>query len=182
MDLLRFFCEEFSRWTLHLVLKVSANHRFLVDESGAPFFWLGDTAWELFHRLTREESEDYLENRRQKGFNVIQAVALAEFDGLRVPNAYGEVPFFDLDPARPNEAYFTHLDWVIARAAQKGLYIGLLPTWGDKVNRMWGAGPQVFDQASARAYGAWIGRRYRQAANIIWILGRRPARDRSGWA
>ena len=162
-------------------ISVSKNHRFLVDESGAPFFWLGDTAWEIFHRLTREETEDYLENRRQKGFNVIQAVALAEFDGLRIPNAYGEVPFFDLDPARPNEAYFAHLDWVIARAAQKGLYIGLLPTWGDKVNRMWGQGPQVFDQASARAYGAWIGHRYRQTANIIWILGGdRPESDADG--
>ena len=160
-------------------IEVSANHRFLVDESGAPFFWLGDTAWEIFHRLTREESEDYLENRRQKGFNVIQAVALAEFDGLRVPNAYGELPFFDLDPARPNEAYFAHLDWVIARAAEKGMYIGLLPTWGDKVNRMWGAGPVVFDVQSARSYGEWIGQRYRQAANVIWILGGdRPETDK----
>ncbi len=162
-------------------IKVSANHRFLVGESGAPFFWLGDTAWEIFHRLTREESEDYLENRRQKGFNVIQAVALAEFDGLRVPNAYGELPFFDLDPARPNEAYFAHLDWVIARAAEKGMYIGLLPTWGDKVNRMWGAGPVVFDVQSARSYGEWIGQRYRQAANVIWILGGdRPETDNQG--
>ncbi len=75
-------------------ISVSKNHRFLVDESGAPFFWLGDTAWEIFHRLTREETEDYLENRRQKGFNVIQAVALAEFDGLRIPNAYGERAVF----------------------------------------------------------------------------------------
>jgi len=162
-------------------IKVSANHRFLVGESGAPFFWLGDTAWEIFHRLTREESEDYLENRRQKGFNVIQAVALAEFDGLRVPNAYGELPFFNLDPARPNEAYFAHLDWVIARAAEKGMYIGLLPTWGDKVNRMWGAGLVVFDVQSARSYGEWIGQRYRQAANVIWILGGdRPETDNQG--
>ncbi len=101
--------------------------------------------------------------------------------GCASPTHTANVPFFDLDPARPNEAYFAHLDWVIARAAQKGLYIGLLPTWGDKVNRMWGQGPQVFDQASARAYGAWIGRRYRQAANIIWILGGdRPESDADG--
>ena len=152
-------------------ISVSSNHRFLVDESGSPFFWLGDTAWEIFHRLTREETEVYLENRRQKGYNLIQAVALAEFDGLRVPNAYGDLPFFDLDPTRPNEAYFAHMDWVIARAAEKGLYIGLLPTWGDKVNRMWGQSPMVFDVKSAHDYGVWIGRRYRQAANVIWILG-----------
>jgi uncharacterized protein DUF4038 len=34
-------------------LKVSDNKRFLVQEDGKPFFYLGDTAWELFHRLTR---------------------------------------------------------------------------------------------------------------------------------
>lgn len=162
-------------------IAVSDNHHFLVDESGAPFFWLGDTAWELFHRPTREECELYLENRRQKGFNVIQAVALAEIDGLRTPNANGDLPFYDLDPARPNEAYFAHVDWVIDLAAQKGLYVGLLPTWGDKVNRMWGQGPVVFDAASARAYGQWIGRRYAHANHVIWIMGGdRPEVDKEG--
>ena len=38
-------------------LRVSENRRFLMTESGAPFFWLGDTAWESFHRLSREEAE-----------------------------------------------------------------------------------------------------------------------------
>lgn len=32
-------------------LKVSANGRFLIQEDGSPFYWLGDTAWELFARL-----------------------------------------------------------------------------------------------------------------------------------
>ena len=61
-------------------LKVSDNRRFLVTEKGEPFFWLGDTAWELFHRLTREEATRYLENRAKLGFNVVQAVALAELE------------------------------------------------------------------------------------------------------
>ena len=38
-------------------LKVSENQRFLVKEDGKPFFYLGDTAWELFHRLNREEAD-----------------------------------------------------------------------------------------------------------------------------
>jgi hypothetical protein len=150
---------------------VSENNRFLVTESGRPFFWLGDTAWELFHRLTYEEAGVYLENRAERGFNVIQAVALAEFEGLRTPNAYGELPLIDLDPTRPNEGYFTHLDDVIRLAAEKDLYIGLLPTWGDKVTPMWGAGPQVFNLENARIYGEFLGRRYRDCANVFWILG-----------
>ena len=62
-------------------LTVSRNHRYLVDEKGSAFFWLGDTAWELFHRLNREEADHYLETRAAQGFTVIQAVVLAEFDG-----------------------------------------------------------------------------------------------------
>ncbi len=157
-------------------LRVSENRRFLVTESGRPFFWLGDTAWELFHRCTREEAERYLENRRRKGFTVIQAVALAEFDGLHTPNPYGDLPLLDDDPARPNEAYFRHVDAVIRMAAEKGLYVGLLPTWGDKVIGMWGTGPVVFDEEKAHVYGRWLGQRYRDWPNIIWILGGdRPA-------
>ena len=69
-------------------IKVSDNHRFLTTKDGKPFFWLGDTDWELFHRLTREEAEEFLEIRKQQGFNVIHAVALAEFEGLTKPNRY----------------------------------------------------------------------------------------------
>src|SRR3954447_14035267 len=80
------------------LLKVSENKHFLVTENGAPFFWLGDTAWELFHRLDREEATLYLENRAKLGFNVVQAVAIAELDGHSKPNAYGFLPLTDLDP------------------------------------------------------------------------------------
>jgi hypothetical protein len=82
-------------------LKVSDNKRFLVREDGSPFFYLGDTAWELFHRLNREEADRYLEDRARKGFTVIQAVALAELDGLNDPNAYGHKPLLNNDLALP---------------------------------------------------------------------------------
>ncbi|MCC7207827.1 MAG: glycoside hydrolase family 140 protein [Anaerolineae bacterium] len=152
-------------------IRVSPNRRFLVTANGAPFFWLGDTAWELFHRLTREEADEYLENRRRKGMNVIQAVALAEFDGLHTPNPYGHLPLLDDNPDMPNEAYFEHVDAVIDLAAEKGLYIALLPTWGDKYNKMWGGGPVIFNADNAARYGAWMARRYADRSNLIWVLG-----------
>lgn len=156
----------------HGVLQVSENGHFLQHADSTPFFWMGDTAWELFHRLNRGEAEYFLETRRRQGFNLIQAVALAEFEGLRAPNRYGALPFEDLNPAKPNELYWQHVDWVIDCAAKKGLYIGLLPTWGDKVVReTWGDGPIIFDEQNARHYGAWLGRRYGQRPNIVWILG-----------
>ncbi len=151
-------------------LKVSANHRFLVKADGSPFFYLGDTAWELFHRLNREDAARYLENRARKGFTVIQAVVLAELDGLNDPNPYGQRPLLGNDPTRPNEAYFQHVDWIVAKANALGLYLGMLPTWGDKWNKKWGVGPEIFTPQNAAVYGAWLGRRYKDAS-IIWILG-----------
>lgn len=168
-------------------LKVSENQRFLVTEDGQPFFWLADTAWELFHRLNREEATFYLETRASQGFNVIQAVALAEFDGLGTPNAYGDLPLEDNDPSQPLEAYFKHVDYIIDKADSLGLYIALLPTWGDKVFRnTWGMGPEIFTPENSYAYGHWIGERFKDKDNLVWIIGgdrnpREGSRDAEIW-
>jgi hypothetical protein len=154
-----------------LEIRVSDNRRFLVREDGSPFFYLGDTAWALFQRLDRAGAAHYLQDRAAKGFTVIQATALSEFDGLRVPNPYGELPLHDGDPMRPNDAYFRHVDDVVDQAAALGLVMGLLPTWGDKVGPLkWGIGPEVFTPENAASYGAFLGERYRDRP-IIWILG-----------
>src|SRR5258706_15522579 len=125
----RQFCEG-----IMTMLRISDNRRFIVYDNGTPFFYLGDTAWELFHRCTLDEAEHYLRDRAAKGFTVIQAVALAEIDGLHVPNMQGDVPLIG-DPTRPNEAYFAHVDAVVELAASLGLQIGMLPASGDKSHR-----------------------------------------------
>ncbi|MDB6118682.1 MAG: hypothetical protein JWO08_2463 [Verrucomicrobiaceae bacterium] len=150
-------------------LKVAEDHRHLVTDQGKPFFYLGDTAWELFHRLTSEEADLYLTTRAKQGFNVVHAVALAEYD-VSVPNAYGELPLENLDPTKPREAYFKHVDYIIDKAESLGIYVGFLPTWGDKWNKAWGKGPEIFTPQNAKVYGEWLGRRYKDKP-IIWILG-----------
>lgn len=117
------------------LLKVHTSRRYLVTEDGKPFFWLGDTAWELFHRLGREEAGVYLRDRAGKGFTVIQAVVLAELDGLNTPNPAGHRPLIENDPTQPNEPHFQDVDWVVDRAEALGLYIGMLPTWATSGTR-----------------------------------------------
>src|SRR6185295_7895167 len=153
-------------------IRVDPSGRFLQTMDGKPFFWLGDTDWELFHRLNREEAEIFLETRRRQGFNVIQAVALAEFEGIRKPNRYGDFPLLNNDPTRLNITpgnnpsdttaydYWDHVDYIINLAAKKGLYIGLLPTWGDKVTVMWGDGPKIFNETNAEIYATMLAKRY----------------------
>ena len=163
----------------HGGLQVTEDGHYLQYKDGTPFFWLGDTGWELFHRLKKEEIEKYLDNRRDKGFNVIQAVILAEFDGLTKPNQYGEIPLKDLDPTKPNEKYFELVDWTVQQAMKRNIFMGLLPTWGDKVIKLWGKGPEVFNDKNAYQYGKWLGNRYKSFPNIVWILGgdRPPLKD-----
>ena len=152
-------------------LRVSKDKHYLLKKDGTPFFWLGDTAWELFHRLTREEAVDYLKNRSDKGFTIIQAVALAEMDGLNTPNAYGNKPLINNDPAKPNEAYFKHVDFIINEASKRGLIIAMLPTWADKWYKdKWGTGPEIFTPENAKIFGAWMAKRYLNKP-VVWVLG-----------
>jgi len=153
------------------LLKISSDSNYIVTHDNKPFFWLGGTAWELIHRLDKDEIDTYLTDRANKGFTVIQTVILAELDGLNTPNAYGDKPLLNNDPTKLNEQYFTHVDYVIEKANELGLYIALLPSWGDKFNKKWGTGPEIFNTENARIYGELLARRYLNCTNLLWILG-----------
>jgi hypothetical protein len=157
-------------------LRISENKRFIVTTDGKPFFYLGDTAWELFHRLNREEAAQYLADRAAKGFTVIQAVALAELDGHADPNPYNHLPLIELDPAKPavldgpDNDYWDHVDYVVNKAEALGLFIGFLPTWGRYWHDPVKDGRPLFTAANAAVYGEWLGKRYRDKP-LLWILG-----------
>jgi hypothetical protein len=122
--------------------------------------------------LTFEEIDFYLENRRAKGFSVIQVMVLPELDGLNTPNRYGLTPLINNNPETPNEAYFDFVDKVVKMAGDKGIFMGLVPTWGDKVDKQaWGIGPVVFNSHNIAFYGRWLANRYKDFYNIIWING-----------
>ncbi len=165
-------------------VEVHRGGHFLQTEDGRPFFWLGDTAWQLIHSTTRDECSYYLHTRAAQGFTVVQAVVLAEFDGVRKPSAIGLQPFENEDPSRPNEPYFNRVVEIVAEAARLGLYVALLPAWGDKLTAPWGAGPRLFRNDNlpiARNYARYLAAKVRGHKNVIWMLGGdRPARVRGG--
>ena len=166
-------------------IQVDKTKTYLTTQNGKPFFWMADTGWELFHRLSREEAVNYLNTRAKQEFNIVMAVALAEVDGIRQPNYYGRVPFKDIsslqwdvtpgdNPLNKKEYdYWDHMDFVIQEASKRNMYVGLLPAWGDKVTYNWGEGPMVFNNnpEAAYAYTKKLVERYKKQWNIIWILG-----------
>ncbi|ETW85915.1 hypothetical protein HETIRDRAFT_100517, partial [Heterobasidion irregulare TC 32-1] len=167
--------EPASRWR-HLALYT--RDTFVVDAQGNPFFWQGDTAWELFHRLNRSEVVHYLDDRKAKGFNVIMTVAIPELN-VTAPNRYGELPLVDLDPTKPNPEYFANVDWCIDRATERGMRVAIARLFrfrfSSSLPRLdtltcptgWHGPPILFNATNAAVYGEWFGRRYAGLPKIV---------------
>jgi hypothetical protein len=154
-------------------IQVSRDGRHFVDHTGKPFFWLGDTAWPLLVEYPRATAEAYLKNRGAKGFSVVQTVVAWTHGGtgsekarLPMPNVAGQKLWLNDNPATPNDAYFKDVDHLVEVANQNGIVLAVLPTWGYYVNES-----KTITTANARAYGRWLGTRYKNASNIVWVLG-----------
>lgn len=161
-------------------LRISPNGRHLIDQNGKPFLYLADTAWTLFRRLNRDEVKEYLQDRAAKGFSVTQAYLLR---GLNVTNRYGELTLINRDPTKPNEAWFKHADYVINRANELGLVMGIVVSKGDHVRqRQWPVSEVVFNETNSFTFGKFLGDRYKNNA-VIWYLGGDtvPAKTRAVW-
>ena len=120
-------------------IKVSPDGRYFTDSRGLPSFWLGDTASPPFAQYTPENAKRYLLSHAELGYTVIQGVlAWGGGTGFEThspePNALGEVPWLEGNPARPNEAYFQIVDALVEFAAQHGLVLGMLALAADEMD------------------------------------------------
>lgn len=156
-------------------LAVSPNGRHLQHQNGQPFFWQGDTAWLLINRLDREQAARYFQNRREKGFNVVQCIFVQY---MKHENPYGDAPYIDGDLTRPamtpgNDPadaaqydYWDHAEYVAELAAQNGIYLALAPAWRDLVTIDKALTPQ-----NAAAFTTQLAERFKDRPNIIWVNG-----------
>jgi hypothetical protein len=178
-------------------LEVSSNRRYLVDQTGKPFRIQGEAAWSLIANLTYDEADKYLSNRQAKGFNTVLAELIEhkyaqggkgkKFEGVP-KNRAGALPFVKrvgggsyngswgtADFSTPNEAYFAFADSIIDLAARKGILVNLTPMflgfaggdagwWADLTNT-------VNTQTVVYNFGLYVGRRYKDRKNVIWVIG-----------
>ncbi len=153
-----------------MTIQISPNGRYFTDQAGKPFFYLGDTAWLIFQRLNHEEVEEYLKDRADKGFTVVQAYVIR---GLSTQHPdgpvslLGEPPFIDRDPTRPNEAFFQNMDHVVRRANELGLVMALVVAKSWHINEH---PEKVFDPENAYVFGKFLGARYKNDA-VLWYVG-----------
>jgi len=156
-------------------LRISENHRYLQDASGRPFLLTGDAAWSLIGDLSREDADKYLADRQSRGFNAILVSLIEHRFSRNAPrNFYEHAPF---SPGgnftNPDEAYFADADWILQRARERGLLVLLAPAYlgtngGDEgwYQEMHASGPDAL-----KSYGRYLGQRYRDFKNIIWVQG-----------
>ncbi|WP_073098134.1 glycoside hydrolase family 140 protein [Leeuwenhoekiella marinoflava] len=154
-------------------IEIADNAHYFQKENGDPFFWLGDTAWLMFTKLDRKEIANYLDDRKEKGFNVIQVMLLHSLDAV---SSYGDSALTDGQLDKPivtegnsleKEAaydYWDHMAYAIDLAEEKGLYMALVPVWGGNVN----SGKVSVEQAEV--YGKFLTERFKNE-NIIWLNG-----------
>lgn len=140
-------------------LKVSENQKYLV-EGNQPFFWLGDTAWLMLQKLTKEEIRMYLRNRKEKGYNVILTVLIHSIQGEKHSSSLAQ-GHKDVT----TKEYWEFVDEIVEMAREMGMYLGLLPAWGSAVKN------SILNMDNIENYARFLGQRYQEYPNIIWILG-----------
>ena len=178
-------------------LSVSSNNRYLVNSDKKPAYLIGGTAWTMPENCTSEDVDYYLSDRKAKGFNYVQIVAVRDFGGqqaiedqkkngtMNPENRYGHRPFewknekADVSkpivveggtPTEPND-YWDHLDYIVEKTYSMGMYLGLLPAWGKYYINNPIQEMRIIDESTAYGYGLFLGERYRERDHIIWILG-----------
>ena len=148
-------------------LVVSEEGRYLKHENGAPFFWLGETGWLLPERLNRDEAEYYLEQCKQRGYNVVQVQTMNNVPSMNAYGQYSLVDGFNFKDINKKGVYgyWDHMDYIIKTAANKGIYIGMVCIWGTPVSK------GQMSVKEAQAYGKFLAERYKNEPNVIWFIG-----------
>ncbi len=153
-------------------LKASANKRYLVDQNNQPVFLVGDSPHAMFVNLSTSQAATYMTNRASYGVNALWVEILC---GSYIPNCRSDMSTFDGivpfttpgDISTPNPAYFSRIDAMVATAAQNGIIL-FIDTWetGGEMGIL-----QANGNTKAFNYGVFLGNRYKNNPNVIWITG-----------
>jgi len=161
-------------------VRVGHTGRYLVDQNGAPFLILGESPQAMIGNLSETDAELFLSNRQSHGFNTVWINLLcANRTGCNADGTtFNGIPPFTVgitvgnssatyDLSTPNEPYFARADRIIQLAAKYGFLVVLDPA----ETASWLSVLQNNGLAKARAYGRYLGTRYKNFPNIVWMSG-----------
>lgn len=157
-------------------VKIGPTGRYLVDQQGAPFLMIGDSPQAMIGNLSEADADLFLANRQSQGFNTVWINLLCAsgtrchadgttFDGLAPFTTGHNLSTYDV--STPNEAYFARADRMLQLAAKYGVLVILDPA--ETIS--WLSVLRSNGLAKARVYGRYLGTRYRDFPNIVWMSG-----------
>lgn len=160
-------------------LRVSSTARYLRDSAGEPFLINQASSWGLIQALSTEDARTYLDDLSERGFNTVMISIIS--NDQRMPG--GPPAWQGIDPfmvrwdfSTPNDAYFEHADEILRLARARNMLVTLVPSYlgfADDPTQGW-ADELLSSQNSvekSRAYGRYLGRRYRDFDNLVWVAG-----------
>src|SRR5215831_20340437 len=163
-------------------LHPSANGRYVVDSNSVPFLIIGDAPHSILANLNNADATTYLTDRGARGFNALWIELLcdsytfgygSEGEANYGRDVNGNNPFTSTltggyyDLTTPNEAYWSHVDYIVQQAATNGLQCLFTPL--DQGG--WTQTSLSNGVARCTQYGQFLGNRYKNSPNIIWNLG-----------
>lgn len=149
-------------------IRISGNNRYFADADGKPFFWQGDTEWELFHLFSVADAKKLLLDRHKQGFNVLQVMVTGvypEWDANKGMKPWKEhQAWLDNNPLTPNEEYFKSADAIVAAAEEDGivLVLGVYHAKDNDFNRI--------NASNVKVWARWLSQRYKNAKNVAWSM------------
>jgi hypothetical protein len=147
----------------------------LVDQNGVPFLIAGDAAWTLIVQNTLAEVNQYLATRAAQGFNTILVSLIEAHFTTNPPNTFDGIrPFLTPgDWTTPNPVYFDRAHAVVESAASRGFLVLLVPAYLGYAGGVEGFYSTMVAQGATalRTYGRYVGERFSDLPNIIWVNG-----------
>ncbi len=162
--------------------EISGNNHRILDQYGNSVQINGDAAWSLIAQVSYVDAKAYIDDRASKGINALLVSLIEHYYTDNSPawrNTAGDLPFnSEISTNNPdfndtNSSYWSHADSVIKYAASKGITIFAFPAYvGYRHNYSGWANVMIANGASKlTTYGEWIGKRYRDFPNIVWVMG-----------
>jgi hypothetical protein len=155
------------------------NPRHFADTLGHPVFLIGDSPQNLPQKLTIPQMHTYFADCQSKGINLcwvcIDGQPTASAEEATPVDRKGNPEFFpggypvNWDLSLVNSAYFSQtIDSIFILAESYGIYINLMPMsqcYWSPANITANSPQKCFN------YGVWLGKRYKNKRNILWIFG-----------
>jgi len=156
------------------LITISSNGLYLVNSyTNQPVFIVGDDGWGAITDLDSSDVTAYLQDRASRGYNAIWMGAVDNFSSPHFPaNYYGYSPFDGADFTNEDPNYWANVDSVLTLASNLGITVFLSPAF---VGQQAGSGyyTSLLNSSDAvmTAYGTFLGSRYKDYDNIVWVLG-----------